>query len=461
MDRNPFSGVLRMMSVSLAHRVRTSFVIGAAGATVVAALLLTARGPDAAAPVQPGDGGLGLTAKFTSSKITSQVDQFVAVSITAPRGEVARRPPLSLAVVIDRSGSMSGAPMANAKAAAARLIGQLDANDAFTVVTYSSGDEVVVPMTRATDASKATARAAIANIYDDGGTCISCGLTRGAGELARSPVAGGLQRIVLISDGQANEGIWDRGELAQLAQTTAAHGVSISALGVGLDFDEVTMQRIAAVGRGNYYFVENTADLATIFSRELGGLTETVASDVKLVVEGGSDVRVEAALGYPMERQGSAVVIPVADLRAGETRKVVLRVSVLAQDAATARVQLAWRRVSDASARRRSVDAKAEITTDLAQVPATIDPAAMQAVEEALAAQALDRATTVYETQGYDAAKRVLDERLEQMNQNVYLAPAARARIQSATGAAADSFRDAPSTKAKKVGRVQAYELAR
>ena len=68
-------------------------------------------------------------------------------------------------------------------------------------------------------------------------------------------------------------------------------------------------------------------------------------------------------------------------------------------------------------------------------VGAHVVPTADQ-VEEALAAQALDRATTVYETQGYDAAKRVLDERLEQMNQNVYLAPAARARLAGAAWAA-------------------------
>lgn len=449
------------MSIHVAQRVRTSLVLGAAGATVVAALLLTSRPAPVACEAPANDDGLVLTARFTSTQILAGDSQFVAVSITAPRAELARRPPLSLAVVIDRSGSMSGEPMENAKAAAARLIGQLDAEDAFTVVTYSSGEEVVVPMTRATETSKAWARSAIAKIYDDGGTCISCGLTRGANELLRTPVSGGLHRIVLISDGQANEGIWDRGELAQLARSTAAQGVSISALGVGLDFDEITMQRIAEVGRGNYYFVEDTAKLGEIFARELGGLGETVAADVKLVVEAGRDVVIDESLGVPMERQGGAVVIPVADLRAGETRKVVLRVHTNARDVATARVQLAWRRVSDGAHRRASAEARAEITPDRAQVAASVDRGAMQAVEEALAAQALERATAIYEVQGYDAAKRVLDQRMEQMKQNAYLPAATRARIENAAGAAADSFRDEPATKAKKVGRVQAYELAR
>ncbi len=444
-----------------AHRVRTSFVISAAGATVIAALLLSVHSHPVVDPLATSDDGVQLTATFPSTKmLASQTEQYLAVSIATPPGQVPVRPPISLAVVIDRSGSMSGAPIEHAKAAAARLIGQLGPNDAFTVISYSSSDEVVYPMNRASDANKATARAAIERIYDDGGTCISCGLTRGAGELTRTPVEGGLARIVLISDGQANEGIWDRDELAQLAANTAAHGVSISALGVGLDFDEVTMQRIAEVGRGNYYFVEDTAQLAAMFSRELGGLTQTVAADVRLLVDGGPGVRIEDALGYPMDRQGDWVIVPIADLRVGETRKVVLRITSTSSTLAISHVQLGWRRVSDGSSRHATAIARAEIVASPAEVAAGVDRVAMQAVEEALSSRALDRATTIYETQGYDAAKRVLDERVEQMNHNVYLPQAARVRIESATGAAADSFRAEPATKAKKVSRVKAYELA-
>jgi Ca-activated chloride channel family protein len=448
---------------SQAHRVRTSLVLGAAGATLIAALLLTRGSPRTVVgtPIADADDGIALTAKFTSTELlASQTEQFVAVSITTPAGAAQSRPPLSVAVVIDRSGSMSGAPIEHAKAAAARLIGELGANDAFTVITYSSGDEVVFPMSRATPDNQAAARSAISRIYDDGGTCISCGLTRGAAELARSPVTGGLQRIVLISDGQANEGIWDRTELAQLAANTAARGVSITALGVGLDFDEVTMQRIAEVGRGRYYFVEDTAQLAAMFSRELGGLTETIAADVRLLVDGGEGVTIVKAIGYPMEQQGDWSIVSIPDLRAGETRKVVLRVTTASPAVAVTSVQLAWRRVSDGAARRSTAMAQAELVTDPAAVATHADRGAIQAVEEALASEALARATTVYETQGYDAAQKVLQERVDQMNANGDVPAAARARIEAAASEAAESFRAAPAAKATKVGRVKAYELA-
>lgn len=449
-----------------AHRVRTSLVIGAASATVLAALLLggSPRPTHRTEITASGDDGMKLTAQLTTSRILAGAhDHHLAISMTAPRGNHRGRPPLSLAVVIDRSGSMSGEPMQNAKEAASRLIGQLDAADAFTVVTYSTGDEVVMPMSRATDGNKAAARAAIARIYDDGGTCISCGLIRGANELAQSPLTDGVRRIVLISDGQANAGIYDRGELAQLAANTASTGVSISAVGVGLDFDEVTMQRIAEVGRGNYHFVEDTANLSALFQRELGQLADTVATDARLVIEQPTGVRIEEAYGYPMSREGNAVVIPVADLRAGETRKVVLRVTIAqselgAFDVST--VRLGWRRVSDGLARTAVTGVRAEVVDDSRAVAASVVPAASQAAEEALSARALEEATVVYETQGYEAAKQMVDRRVDEARKNVHVGKGSMQRIESASGAAIDSFRAAPPSKAKKVGRANAYELA-
>jgi Ca-activated chloride channel family protein len=449
-----------------ASRVRTSLVLGAAGATVLAALLLTQGTPQVRSEGfdSSADDGMTLIAETTTQKILTGAEH-VAITITAPKSRTNQRPPLSVAIVIDRSGSMSGAPMENAKAAASRLVGQLDPNDAFTVIAYSSGDQVVMPMSRASDANKSAARAAIERIYDDGGTCISCGLVRGASELDRSPVGDGVRRIVLISDGQANEGIWDRDELAALAQDTAARGTSISAVGVGLDFDEVTMQRIASVGRGNYYFVEDTANLTAMFAKELGGLAETVASDVRLVVESGGGVDITDVYGYQFSRTGTSVIIPIADLRAGETRKVVLRTHVttaqIVRSKIVTTVNMSWRRVADGSLRAAKTAAIAEIVDDARVVAASVNTRAAQAVEEALSARALEEAAVLYETQGYDAAKQVLDVRMEQVNRNTNLTPTTRARIESSSTRAIDNFKSAPKGKAMKMSREDAYNLAR
>jgi len=359
---------------------------------------------------------------------------------------------------------MHGPPIENAKAAALSVVRQLDSRDAFAVVMYSSGSATVVPMQRATDANKAAARAAIETIDDDGGTCISCGLETGTAEIAHSPVTGGLRRIFLISDGQANEGLYDRDELADLAATTAARGVSISTAGVGLDFDEHTMRRLAEVGRGNYYFVEDTVAMAAMFSRELGTLAQTVASDVRLAVTAGPGVRIEEAYGYPMTRAGDRVVVPVADLRAGETRKVVFRVTVAAAHEGPlviSEIEVGWRRVVDGVPRAAHTTAVVDVVQDPAAIAASVDPATMHIVEQALSARALEQAAAAYDHGGMAEAQQILERRSQAVRANAaYLGAETVESLEAVSRTALDGFARAPD-QAKKVTSVKAYELAR
>lgn len=443
-----------------AHQARTSLAIGAASATVIAALLLTPGAQTMTECVQAQSGIL--TARLASAQVLAG-EQNIAVTIEMPGATSRVRPPLSLAVVIDRSGSMEGDPLRNAKAAAARLVDQLGDDDAFTIVTYSSSDETVMPMSRATANNKAAAREAIMRIWDDGNTCISCGIQRGASELAMTPVGNGVRRMVLISDGQANTGLYDRNELAQLAVDTAARGISISTVGVGLDFDEVTMMRLADVGHGNYYFVEDTAKLADMFGRELDGLATTVAADARLVIDPMPGVSIEEAYGYQLLQQGGQTVIPLADLRAGETRKVVLRATIAGAPGRfqVAHFKLNWRRVSDGMQDSAKTQLATLVTTDASAVAASIDRVTSSAIEQARTAHVLEEATTIYERDGYEAAERVLNRHINDTRNNKNIdAPAAQA-IEAASSDAIVNFSKAPPAKAKKAARASAYELAR
>lgn len=452
---------------ALAPAIRTSLVLGAALGTVIAAWMMSPRHSAPLLTETIADDGMSVSARLVTGRILPGTQEHnLAVTIAAPAAtDVAiGRPPLSLAIVIDRSGSMHGAPIENARAAALSMLRQLDGRDAFTVVTYSSSSETVIPMERATDANKAAARAAIETIDDDGGTCISCGLETGAGELAHSPVEGGLRRILLISDGQANEGLYDRDELAQLAANKAARGVSISTVGVGLDFDETTMRRLAEVGRGNYYFVEDTVALSAMFSRELGNLSRTIASDVRLVATPAAGVHIEEAYGYPMTRAGDSVVVPVADMRAGETRKVVFRVTVAAGQQGPlvlAQVDVGWHRVSDGLQRGAHTTAEVDVVDDARAVAASVDVATMAAVENALSARALEQAAAEYETSGIAGARQVLERRQQAVRANAaYLGAERVEALEAVSNDALDGFTRAPA-QARKATSVKAYELAR
>ncbi len=363
--------------VAIASRARTLSTLVAAGATLIAALALTPEqaGPRAGCPTptrEHADDGMALAASWQRHDAGAHV----VVAINAPdRGPV--RPALSVAIAIDRSKSMSGEPIEHAKAAAARLVSQLGPGDAFAVIAYSDDHTTVVPMLPATAVHKELALRAIAELAVDNGTCTSCGLARAGEWLGRTPVEQGVRRIVLISDGYANLGLRDRDDLVQLAAETAARGTSITAVGVGLDFDEQTMMRIAEVGRGNYYYVKDTGRLDAAFDREVAGLAETVATDVRLTL-------------------GDAISIPIADLGAGETRKVVLRVAGAAPACGLV-ARLSWRRALDGAGRGAVAVAG----------PAEAD---LDAIEPALAAEALERAAELHERRGPAAARQHLED---------------------------------------------------
>jgi Ca-activated chloride channel family protein len=335
---------------AIASRARTLSTLAAAGATLVVALALTPEpaGPRSGCPNparEHADDGLALSARWQRG----EAGDHVVVAITAPGGGPAR-PALSVAIAIDRSKSMSGEPLEHAKAAAARLVSQLDAGDAFAVIAYSDNHRTVVPMLRATAVHKELALRAIGELEVDNGTCISCGLAHAGQWLERTPVEQGVRRIVLLSDGYANLGLRDRDELVALAADTAARGHSISAVGIGLDFDQETMLRIAEVGRGNYHHVEDTGRLSAAFDREVAGLAETVATDVRLAFAAPPGVAIEQAPGYAMASAGGAVSIPIPDLGAGQAREVVLRVTGTPPACGLA-ASLSWRRAIDGAGR--------------------------------------------------------------------------------------------------------------
>jgi hypothetical protein len=231
---------------------------------------------------------------------------------------------------------------------------------------------------------------------------------------------------------------------------------------VGLDFDELTMTRLADVGHGHYHFAEDAAQLGEMFERELGGLAETIASDVRLVIRdvGGT---IEEAYGYPTLRQGHDIVVPIADLRAGEIRKVVLRATVHAAPGplTVARFSLHWRRTADGRLDAARTQLDTTVVRDVARVRATIDRAAVNAVEQARAARVLEQAATLYDTQGAQAAQRLIEHNLRDVKANAALdAPSVQA-IEAASTSAVENFAKAPATKAKKATRADAYKLAR
>ncbi len=309
---------------------QTLFLLAAA--TLVGLLLARSalHGPPAAPTARAYDENLQLDVSVSASD-----EPHLVVTIAAPSAPTQRATGRDLALVLDRSGSMSGQKMACAKQATRALIDRMGPTDRLALISYGTDVTVDLPVTRLDEAGRAAAMRALDHLYEDGGTNLAGGLVSAHRELLRASEAarGDSQprgQIVLLSDGEANEGVIAPAAIADIGRRVAADGISISTIGVGRDFDETVMGHLATVGRGRYYDVETVQSLETIFRSELDALSgSAVALDVELYVTS------PASLGpSPMSAYAGAPAAPsevgdqrytsvyIGDIRAGEERQV-------------------------------------------------------------------------------------------------------------------------------------------
>jgi Ca-activated chloride channel family protein len=238
------------------------------------------------------------------------------------------RVPTDLVVVLDRSGSMSGDKIENARNAIRELVSRLGPEDRFALVTYSNTASLAISPAAADDSARSAWLETVATILPDGGTNMSSGLDLGLDTIDRMRASGRVPRAILISDGLANQGDATSEGLLRRAGR-AAHGeYMLTTVGVGADFNEYLMSALADAGTGNYYYLHLGDDLGAVFAREFDAAKATVASGVEVRIEPGDGVNVVDAAGYPLERSGGAVVFRPGSLAAGQQRRIWVTLSV-------------------------------------------------------------------------------------------------------------------------------------
>lgn len=255
--------------------------------------------------------------------------------------------PMNLALVIDRSGSMKGDRIANAMNAAVGAIERLRDGDSVTVVAFDSSAQVVVPPTRVSSATRTSMEAAVRNIRLGGDTCISCGMLEGMQQLAQTSLGGDrVNRMILLSDGATNSGIKDVPGLRAMAGRMTSKGVTISTIGVDVDFDEKVMAALAAEGNGRHYFVANASGLPAVFSQEFDDILASVAKEAELSIELAPGVEVAEVFDRSFRREGSKIIVPFGTFSAKQEKTVLVKLKVPADhdgNQAVADVKLAYR----------------------------------------------------------------------------------------------------------------------
>jgi Ca-activated chloride channel family protein len=238
-----------------------------------------------------------------------------------------KRLPLNVAIVLDKSGSMeSDNKMENAKRGAIEIVERLTGDDILSVVVYSNRPQVIIPAQRVGD--KDALIRMISYIYAGGSTALHGGVVMGAAEVRRNMSWKYVNRVILLSDGLANVGPQSTEELAYLGRMLGDEGITVTTIGVGLDYNEDLMTALAARSGGNAYFASSAWDLPRIFSEEIGEAMTVVARDIRIRLRCPRGVRPIGLIGRDGEISEQEMAVTVGELYGKNDKFALFEVEV-------------------------------------------------------------------------------------------------------------------------------------
>lgn len=237
-----------------------------------------------------------------------------------------QRMPVNVAIVIDKSGSMQGEKIEQARRAAVHAVERLRDSDIVSVITYDSSVSVVLPATKASDRASIVAK--INGIQAGGNTALFAGVSKGAAELRKFLDSKRVNRVILLSDGLANVGPSSPAELEELGESLIKEGISVSTLGLGLGYNEDLMSRLALASSGNHVFIEDAENLVQVFQNEFDDVLSVVAQKIRIQVKLAEGIRPVRVLNYPADITGQKVSIDLGQLYSNQERYFVLEVEV-------------------------------------------------------------------------------------------------------------------------------------
>lgn len=407
--------------MSASALIRRSF------AALCAALFVAAAAPalaDSGPTTRVSDGELleldsGLSHGYLPPQESTELH--ARLKVRADDVQAEERPPLNLAVVIDRSGSMSGGRLEQAKRAAHKLVDRLSSQDRLAIVEYGSSVEVRTDSLRVTPEHQDKFHREISAISDDGGTFLSGGYEKGRSIVARESSEDSVDRVVLLSDGKANEGIDSASALGNLAKEGLEAGVSTTTMGIGLNYDEGIMTALAEHGAGNHYFIEDETEIASMFGEEFKSLSSVVARDAYVVLELGEGIELLDVHGFSHRRSDDGnVVVDLGAFYARQQRDILL-------DLAASPTGEGRRVVADAHLHFTDVTGDSDrgvsnstslvaVGTDDADKRARTQDWVTERVEQVVYAENLDAANEAYENGNREKANEIIDRQKKRLD---------------------------------------------
>ncbi len=374
------------------------------------------------------------------------------------------RIPANVVLVIDKSGSMEGERIDQAKEAALMAVERLGERDTLGIVAYS--DEAVVLSPAARLRSTDRVREEIRRLRADGRTALYAGVSQGIRELKPWVDPYAVNRIILLSDGLANVGPSSPKELEDLGREAARENITVTTIGLGLGYNEDLMTRLALASDGNHAFVEHPDDLVDIFNKEFGDVLSAIGSDVDIIIECPGGFRPMRALGRDARIEGQKVRLNMGKVYGKQEKYVVLELEVAKAVAngapKAANVEVTYTDL--ASKQKKSLQGKADIrfTRDAAAAKASVDGEVMASVTRQIATENNEKAVSLRDSGKVDEARQVLKANVDYLNRQADALPSASAaplrELSKKNEVDADNLTGANWERQRKSMRAQQYK---
>lgn len=211
--------------------------------------------------------------------------KIVRIGIKGKEMKIDKRPASNLVFLIDVSGSMeSSERLPLVKSALNMLIEKMTENDKISIVVYAGAAGLVLPPTPGNQKMKIIR--ALDQLQAGGSTNGSGGIELAYKTATEQFIKGGVNRVILATDGDFNVGVTSRDELVQLVQKNAKKNIYLSILGFGMgNYKDGMMETLSNKGNGNYAYIDTQSEARKVMVEQLSGTLVTIAKDVKIQVE--------------------------------------------------------------------------------------------------------------------------------------------------------------------------------
>ncbi len=211
--------------------------------------------------------------------------RLVRIGLKGQELDLSQRPPSNLVFLLDVSGSMEDPnKLPLLRRSLKMMVEHLGENDRVAIAVYAGASGLVLPSTPAD--RKGEILDALERLQAGGSTNAGAGIDLAYAQAAENFIEGGVNRVILCTDGDFNVGVTNQSDLVTMIEKKAKSGVFLTVLGFGMgNYKDSTLEKLADKGNGNYGYIDSIAEARKVLVSEMGGTLVTIAKDVKIQVE--------------------------------------------------------------------------------------------------------------------------------------------------------------------------------